>query len=87
VHKCYNPVSPLADKNQSQINVIDETPLTNNEQKFVLSNVVSIAFSHATNIPHSLLTTYTCLPEGTPNHELGIQRNFNGTEKKSCKRS
>jgi hypothetical protein len=86
VHKSYNPVSPLVDKNQPQINVIDETSLANNEQKFVLSNVVSIALSHATNVPHSLLT-YTCLPEGAPNHELGIQRNFNGIEKNSSKRS
>jgi hypothetical protein len=87
VHKSYNPVSSSVDKNQPQINVIDETPLTNNEQKFVLSNVVSIAFSHAANVPHSLLTTYTCLPESAPNHELGIQRNFNGIEKNSSKRS
>jgi hypothetical protein len=87
VHKNPNPVSPLADKILPQINVIDETPLPNNEHQLVFSNVLSIAFSHATHVPHNLLTTYTYLPESAPNHEMGIQTNFNGMDKKSSKRS
>lgn len=87
VHKSYNAVSPLADKNVPQINVTNETPLPNSEQKFVFSNVLSIAFSHATHVPHNPLSTYTCLPENAPNHELGMQRNFNGIDRNSSKRS
>lgn len=87
VHKSHNPVSPLTDKNLSQINIIGETSLPSSEQKFVLSNVVSIAFSQATHVPHSLMTTYTSLPESAPNHEFGLQRNVNGIDKNSSKRS
>jgi hypothetical protein len=87
VHKSYKAVAPLAGKNVPQINIIDETPLPNSEQKFVFSNVLSIAFSHATHVPHNPLSIYTSLPQNTLNHDLGIQRNFNGIDTNSSKRS